>query len=158
MAQTRERWPATMRRAALRLREAEGLTASEIAERLGTEHGRKPPASTVSGWLAPARAAAEPPEDLAAAVRSQAGRILALANRELLRLERASGPCDLERLERLARILKSSEGLRPTGAPTGKVTAVKSLMDLGNGKAPKAGGLTMLSTGDGERQSRSEAF
>jgi transcriptional regulator with XRE-family HTH domain len=159
LAQTRERWPQTMRRAAVRMREAEELTAAQIAQRLSAEHGRDVPVSTVGGWLAPHRAAAQPPADLGQAIRSQAARLLALANRELTRLERGTGAIDLERLERLARTLKTVEGLKPATAATQKPEAVRSLLDLGgSSKDRETGDVPTLPSDGGNEDQGSEAF
>lgn len=138
MAQ-RTRWPQTIVRAARRLRTEEGITAAQIARRLESEHGVKVSASTVGGWLGPQRVDRAAPEDVPAAIASQAARLLALTASEIGRLERQTGERDLERLERLARVLKTTEALRP--APSQRVRGVqaRSLLDLGGNKGGEEG-------------------
>lgn len=117
-----QRWSAQIRATAERLAVSEDLGPAGVAERLKTETGETVPLATVSRWLAlmPARAT-RPDVPTTGALADQA---LALVSSELRRLERQSRP-DLDRLAKVAQILKTIDGLRQ-----GPKVKPRSLADL----------------------------
>jgi transposase-like protein len=95
------RWPTAVRAEAIGLAQTEGLSAAEVARRLGV------PQKTIGAWLRSAHRDSDDATDLRAG-------IVRLANRELARLASSpAGKADLRRLEALARILKTTETDRP---------------------------------------------
>jgi transcriptional regulator with XRE-family HTH domain len=102
-----QHWPDTARRIALRLRREERLTAPQIARRLKADHGFAVPRKTVDNWLS--RPTAEGQD-----VGQLARRAMRLAELDLAALERSSTPIDLDRLAKLAAVLKTLQPLVPT--------------------------------------------
>jgi len=136
-----------IRRAAVRLRVEEGLTAAQVSDRLQSEHGATVPRSTVAAWLALAALDRPIPKDLKGSIGDQAARVLRLTDSEIRRLEAKKGPTDLERLSRIASILKVTESLKTASPQAGKA-----------GKASRARTLDELDLGSEEETAEGEAF
>jgi transposase-like protein len=127
----RQRWPKTVKEAAARLAQDDGLALSDVAERLRSDHGVDVPISTLSGWLARAHRTSIR-SDIPRSMEGLAGRAVRLADEEMTALERhGRRPVDLERLGKLIALLRSIEALK-AAAPKVKGRA-RQLAELGEG-------------------------
>lgn len=109
------------------------LPAAEIHRRIraGSDGGQPLKVSYRSTALSVRLARATSPDVRRADPASMAARILALLNADLTRLEAASGPADLDRLDRIARTLRTVEPIR--AAPENKkIASLRSLAPPGS--------------------------
>jgi transcriptional regulator with XRE-family HTH domain len=132
--QAAEHWPKALRASAVRLRREEGLTALQISRRLKTDYGVAIPQGTVGKWLTQPTAEGQ-------SIGTLARRATRLAEREIDRLERNTKEIDLDRLAKLAAILKAlqpltstppKEGLQSLGGTDNQTEGLKpiTLQDL----------------------------
>jgi transposase-like protein len=105
--QAAEHWPKALRASAVRLRREEGLTALQISRRLKSDYGVAIPQGTVGKWLTQPTAEGQ-------SIGTLARRATRLAEREIDRLERNTKEIDLDRLAKLAAILKALQPLTST--------------------------------------------
>jgi transcriptional regulator with XRE-family HTH domain len=129
-----ERWPLAVRQAAARLRREEGLTAAQISHRLKTDHNVVVSRKTVGNWLTQPTAQGQ-------TIGVLARRATSLAEREIDRLERNSKEIDLDRLAKLAAILKA---LQPLTSPLPKA----DLQSLGGTGHSQTEGLPLTTLED----------
>lgn len=148
--QASEHWPKALRASAVRLRREEGLTALQISRRLKIDYGVAIPQGTVGKWLTQPTAEGQ-------SIGTLARRATRLAEREIDRLERSSKEIDLDRLAKLAAILKGLQPLVPSlpkadlqslGGPTNQTEGLKvtTLEDLSEAQE-----IEDRSTFDGDR-------
>lgn len=72
-----------------------------------------------------------------------ADRILVLLDRDLAALEQGSGKVDLERLDRIARTLRTVEPIRPKGEGK-KAASLRSILPTGDEQAAEPSDLSEL--------------
>jgi transcriptional regulator with XRE-family HTH domain len=132
--QGKEPWSKTLRVTAVRLRREEGLSAIQISRRLKTDYGVAIPQGTVGKWLTQPTAEGQ-------SIGTLARRATSLAEREIDRLERNSKEIDLDRLAKLAAILKA---LQPLTSPLPKA----DLQSLGGTGHSQTEGLPLTTLED----------
>ena len=135
----RQTWPGTVKREAVRLRREDGLSHRQIRARLREVFGMDVPDGTIGNWVKGAGELPVPaPANYLHDVGHLAARSVALVDLELTRLERTpiSKRLDLDRLERVCRMLKALEAIK---APSSNGKRSRGLADLADDVEPSTG-------------------
>jgi hypothetical protein len=132
---SREQWPRAIKCEAIRLRREDGLTHRRIRQRLLEQFGAEVPEGTLGNWVSGVRNPPPPSKaGNAQTISERANRLLALTDLELTRMERRSGkPLELDRIERVARTLKSLHSIATPRTNGTRVLTLQDLQDPGSG-------------------------